>query len=107
MPLYVCFATLPLRINFVVCFTALGRFSGEADIKRAVAGEIARLKCDIDGLPQPAITWEKDRGQLPISPRYTHWTVALWPISLVALQKSAGGNSMQDTSAVRASWVAL
>ncbi|XP_073320165.1 immunoglobulin superfamily DCC subclass member 4 [Pagrus major] len=53
-----------------VLLASLSKFHQEPSPQTVPAGGAARFECQIEGVPTPVITWEKDRVAVPEEPRF-------------------------------------
>nr|XP_049573277.1 immunoglobulin superfamily DCC subclass member 4 isoform X1 [Syngnathus scovelli] len=53
-----------------VLLASLSSFRQEPSLQTVPAGGAARFECQIDGVPTPVITWEKDKVTVPQDPRF-------------------------------------
>lgn len=51
--------------NHLFCFPGLSKFHQEPSAQMVPAGGAARFECQIEGVPTPVITWEKDKVSVP------------------------------------------
>lgn len=62
--------------------SGLSKFHQEPSPQTVPAGGAARFECQIEGVPTPVITWEKDKVAVSEEPRWAFFTicavVALW-----------------------------
>lgn len=55
--------------SVAVLTASLSHFRQEPSPQTVPAGGVARFECQIEGIPSPLITWEKNRGPVPQDPR--------------------------------------
>ena len=49
--------------------TGLSRFQQGPEAQVVPVGGAARFECQVQGVPMPLITWEKDQAPIPSEPR--------------------------------------
>lgn len=60
---------IPSLISIISLPLGLSRFHQEPSPQTVPAGGAARFECQIEGVPTPVITWEKNKVALPEEPR--------------------------------------
>ncbi|NXL89055.1 IGDC4 protein, partial [Alectura lathami] len=72
-----------------VRFSTLSRFFQQPESQTVEENGMARFECGIEGLPSPAITWEKDHIAVPEEPRFV--TLPNGVLQIIDVQESDAG----------------
>lgn len=61
----------------IILFPGLSKFHLEPSPQTVPAGGAARFECQIEGIPTPVITWEKDKLAVPEENRWDIYVLSL------------------------------
>ncbi|XP_055010673.1 immunoglobulin superfamily DCC subclass member 4 [Boleophthalmus pectinirostris] len=84
-----------------VLLASLSHFHQEPTTQTVPTGGVARFECQIEGIPAPLISWEKNKGPVPHDPRFISLPNGVLQIVEVSLEDEGSYRCIVSNSARR------